>query len=98
MDYPLWDLAAKRAGLPVYALAARAAGRTLPAGPLRVRCYDTTLYFDDLHLDSEEEAAALIAQEAREGYERGHRAFQVKSGRVAGQRVHDEGTGVQAVW
>ena len=83
LDYPLWDLAAKRAGLPVYALAAQVAGRTLPAGRLRVRCYDTTLYFDDLHLESNGEAAALIAQEAREGYERSHRAFKVKIGRGA---------------
>ena len=83
LDYPLWDLAAKRAGLPVYALAAQVAGRTLPAGRLRVRCYDTTLYFDDLHLESNDEAAALIAQEAREGYERSHRAFKVKIGRGA---------------
>src|SRR5687767_5899867 len=92
LDYPLWDLAAKRSGLPVYALAAQAAGRTLPAGPLRVRCYDTTLYFDDLHLDSNEEAAALIAQEAREGYERGHRAFKVKIGRGARHMELEKGT------
>src|SRR5688572_1815345 len=92
LDYPLWDLAARRAGVPVYALAARAVGRALPAGPLRVRCYDTTLYVDDLHLDSDEEAAALIAQEAREGYERGHRAFKVKTGRGARHMELEKGT------
>ena len=92
LDYPLWDLAAKRAGLPVYALAAKVVGRALPEGPLRVRCYDTTLYFDDLHLDSNEEAAALIAQEAREGYERGHRAFKVKIGRGARHMELEKGT------
>ncbi|HET7770419.1 MAG TPA: enolase C-terminal domain-like protein, partial [Chloroflexota bacterium] len=92
LDYPLWDLAAKRAGLPVYALAAKVVGRALPEGALRVRCYDTTLYFDDLHLDSNEEAAALIAQEAREGYERGHRAFKVKIGRGARHMELEKGT------
>ena len=92
LDYPLWDLAAKRAGLPVYALAAKVVGRALPEGALRVRCYDTTLYFDDLHLESNEEAAALIAQEAREGYERGHRAFKVKIGRGARHMELEKGT------
>ncbi len=81
-EYPLWDLAAKRAGLPVYALAARLAGATAD-GPLRAPCYDTSLYFDDLHLASDEEAAALLAAEAREGYDRGHRAFKIKVGRGA---------------
>ena len=82
LEFPLWDLAGKRAGAPVYALAAATAGAT-PATPFRVRCYDTSLYFDDLHLDSEQEAAALIAAEAREGYARGHRAFKIKVGRGA---------------
>jgi L-rhamnonate dehydratase len=36
-----------------------------------------SLYFDDLHLASDEEAAALLAAEAREGYGRGHRAFKM---------------------
>jgi L-rhamnonate dehydratase len=78
-EYPLWDLVARRDGQPVYALAARLTGA---AGPVsdRVPCYDTSLYIDDLELDSDEEAAALIAAEAREGYERGHRAFKIKVG------------------
>ena len=70
LEFSLWDLAGKRAGEPVYALAAATVEAT-PATPFRVRCYDTSLYFDDLHLDSEQEAAALIAAEAREGYARG---------------------------
>jgi L-rhamnonate dehydratase len=92
MEYPLWDLMAKRAGTPVYALAAAAAGKTAPAGPFRVPCYDTSLYIDDLHLDSNEAAAALIASEAREGYERGHRAFKIKVGRGARHLPLEKGT------
>src|SRR5690242_2539305 len=42
-DFPLWDLAARRAGRPVYELA----GIPPPSTPLRVPCYDTSLYFDD---------------------------------------------------
>jgi L-alanine-DL-glutamate epimerase-like enolase superfamily enzyme len=90
-DYPLWDLAGKRAGLPVYALAALANGRTAGV-PNRAPCYDTSLYFDDLHLDSVEDAARLLADEAREGYERGHRAFKIKVGRGARHLHLEEGT------
>jgi len=80
-DVPLWDLAGVRVGEPVYALAARVNGKSAPSVPFRVRCYDTSLYFDDLHLSDETEATALIAAEAHEGYARGHRAFKVKVGR-----------------
>lgn len=91
-DYPLWDLQARRTGQPVYALAARATGRPVPAAPPRVRCYDTSLYIDDLHLTSLEAAAALIAAEAREGYARGHRNAKIKVGRGARFLPLEEGT------
>src|SRR5439155_17812171 len=58
----------------------------------RAPCYDTSLYFDDLHLTSTAEAAQLIASEAREGYERGHRAFKIKVGRGARHLPLEEGT------
>ena len=90
-DYPLWDLMAKRANMPVYQLAATVNG-TQPPVPYRVPCYDTSLYFDDLHLDADDEAAALIADEAREGYARGHRAFKIKVGRGARYLPLDRGT------
>lgn len=91
-DVPLWDLAGVRAAMPVYALAARATGRPTPNAPFRVRCYDTSLYFDDLHLSNDPAAAALIAQEAREGFARGHRAFKIKVGRGARWMLTDDGT------
>ena len=90
-EYPLWDLVGQRAGLPVYALAAAMAGAS-PARPYRAPCYDTSLYFDDLHLTDDDAAAALIAGEAREGYERGHRAFKVKVGRGARHLPLEVGT------
>jgi L-alanine-DL-glutamate epimerase-like enolase superfamily enzyme len=90
-EYPLWDLAGNLAGLPVYALAAALADAT-PADPFLVRCYDTSLYFDDLHLASDEAAAALLADEAAAGYARGHRAFKVKVGRGARHMPLDAGT------
>jgi L-alanine-DL-glutamate epimerase-like enolase superfamily enzyme len=90
-EYPLWDLAGRRAGLPVYELAAAQAGRSSPA-QLQVPCYDTSLYFDDLHLEGLDEAVALIASEARSGYERGHRAFKIKVGRGARWMALEDGT------
>ncbi len=90
-EYPLWDLMGQRAGKPVYALAAAVTGAPVPTPP-HVPCYDTSLYFDDLHLASDDAAAALIAQEARDGYARGHRAFKIKVGRGARYLPFAEGT------
>lgn len=90
-EFPLWDLMGQRMEQPVYKLAADVVGATVPES-LRVPCYDTSLYFDDLHLDSTEEAAALIAQEAADGYALGHRAFKIKVGRGARHLPPHEGT------
>jgi L-alanine-DL-glutamate epimerase-like enolase superfamily enzyme len=90
-EYPLWDLISKRAGQPVYALAAQVVGRPVPV-TLRAPCYDTSLYIDDLHLASTEDAAQLIAGEARTGYAQGHRAFKLKVGRGARHMPLLEGT------
>ncbi|MBM4460466.1 MAG: mandelate racemase [Chloroflexi bacterium] len=90
-DYPLWDLIGKRRDLPVYALLAAAAGRAV-VEPFAMPCYDTSLYFDDLHLADNAAAADLLAQEAREGYARGHRHFKIKVGRGARHLPLEAGT------
>jgi len=90
-DFPLWDLMAKRAALPVYALAARFVGKPV-AEQFTVPCYDTSLYFDDLHLGDHDAAAALIAEEARQGYARNHRHFKIKVGRGARHMALAAGT------
>ena len=92
IEFALWDLAAKRAGEPVWALAADLVGAPRPAAPLSVRAYDTSLYIDDLHLVDDAAAADLIASEARQGYERGHRSFKIKVGRGALHMPLEEGT------
>lgn len=94
LEYPLFDLVARRAGRPVYALLAEMAGRAAggPGSPFSVPCYDTSLYIDDLDLEEDAAGAALIAAEAREGYERGHRAFKIKVGRGAKQMPLEAGT------
>jgi L-alanine-DL-glutamate epimerase-like enolase superfamily enzyme len=81
VEFALWDVLGAQASKPVYKLIARA-GLNIQ-GPLRVPCYDTSLYFDDLHLDDEAEAAELMAEEARAGQMRGHCAFKLKVGRGA---------------
>ncbi len=90
IEFPLWDLQAKRTGVPVHRLIAP--DTSAPPGARRVPCYDTSLYIDDLHVGSHEEAAALIATEAMEGWHRGHRAFKIKVGRGARHMPLDEGT------
>jgi L-alanine-DL-glutamate epimerase-like enolase superfamily enzyme len=81
VEYAIWDLVGKRAGEPVYALAAQILGRPRPADGSKVRCYDTSLYIDDLDCPDEASAAALIAEEAMQGWGRGHRNFKIKIGR-----------------
>jgi L-alanine-DL-glutamate epimerase-like enolase superfamily enzyme len=70
---------------------ARFAGSDAPREAPIVRCYDTSLYFDDLHLEGHEAGAALIADEARQGWDRGHRAFKMKVGRGARHMPTDAG-------
>lgn len=90
IEFPLWDLAGKRRQLPVHQLLAP--DRTGDVGPLRVPCYDTSLYIDDLHLASDADAADLIAAEAAEGLAAGHRAFKLKLGRGARHMPLEAGT------
>ena len=86
VELPLLDTAARTAGVPVD----RFLGGT--RSDRRVRTYDTSLYFDDLHLGDDAEAADLIANEARAGWEAGHRAFKIKVGRGARHMGMEAGT------
>ena len=88
-EFPLWDLLGNRLGKPVYQIVSR---NEVPSEPFRAPCYDTSLYIDDLHLDSDDEAAALIAEEARFGYENNHRSFKIKVGRGARHMPVESGT------
>jgi L-rhamnonate dehydratase len=80
LEYAILDLAGKLAKKPVYALLG---GEPGVDGIFCVPCYDTSLYLDDLHLEDDDAAAALMASEAMEGYGRGHRAFKIKVARGA---------------
>ena len=77
MEYPLWDLVGQLEQKPVYEMLSN------ENGDFKVRCYDTSLYIDDLHIEDNKEAATLIASEALEGKARGHNAYKIKVGRGA---------------
>ncbi|MBI1279867.1 MAG: mandelate racemase [Anaerolineaceae bacterium] len=89
INFPLWDALGQRMNQPVYQLV----GKQIDANqPFTVPCYDTSLYFDDLHLTDDKAAVELIVSEAQAGYERGHRAFKIKVGRGALHMPLVEGT------
>ncbi len=82
LDYPLWDLAARRAGVPVYQLVFDSlSGTSRATSRPEVDCYDTSFYFDELEPVGDE--PQRLAEQAAASYERGHRAFKVKVGRGA---------------
>ncbi|WP_438347781.1 enolase C-terminal domain-like protein [Paenibacillus sp. FA6] len=86
IQFPLFEWLAIVRGIPVYQLLS---GQT---APLNVACYDTSLYFDDLHLRSEADAVKLLQEEAMQGYDKGFRGFKIKVGRGAMHMDLIEGT------
>ncbi|SDW03005.1 enolase C-terminal domain-like protein [Paenibacillus sp. CF384] len=90
LEYPILDWLGQRFGKPVYELEA---GTHFERGvPLIVPCYDTSLYFDDLHLPDESSAVALMQEQAKQGYDKGHRHFKIKVGRGGRHMPLWEGT------
>lgn len=75
LDIPLWDLAAKRAGKPLYQLLGARGSR-------EVEMYDGSIYIDDLDM-SDEEAVALYQNQVKSGQDYGFTNFKVKIGRGA---------------
>ncbi|HEV2294690.1 MAG TPA: enolase C-terminal domain-like protein [Tepidisphaeraceae bacterium] len=78
IEIPLLDWLGRATKRPVYQIV-----NPEVKAPFAVPCYDTSLYFDDLHLPDHDAAGALMAKEAAEGVAKGHRAFKVKIGRGA---------------
>lgn len=88
LEMPLYDLVGNLAGKPVYALLSDVA----PSQPLRVPCYDTSIYIDDLAQVDDVAAADMVAAEAADSWASGHRAIKVKVGRGARHMPLMEGT------
>ncbi|MFB9278714.1 enolase C-terminal domain-like protein [Cohnella cellulosilytica] len=89
IEYPLMDWFGNVQGKPVYSLIARNEEREQL---LKLPCYDTSLYFDDLHLLEELAAVELMMAEAAEGKAQGHINFKIKVGRGARYMPLIEGT------
>ncbi|WP_336789976.1 enolase C-terminal domain-like protein [Paenibacillus sp. MMO-177] len=90
LEYPILDWLGRRLNTPVYELVS--AANRAPGTPLVVPCYDTSLYFDDLHLPNERDAVALLKEEAEQGFSKGHRNFKIKVGRGGRHMPLLEGT------
>lgn len=88
LQFPLFDWLGQALGKPVYELLAGSRDGV----PLTVPCYDTSLYFDDLHLSSDADAVKLLQEEAMEGYAEGFRGFKIKVGRGAMHMELQQGT------
>jgi L-alanine-DL-glutamate epimerase-like enolase superfamily enzyme len=81
LEFPLLDWLGRFFHQPVYRLAAREPERV--KADFSVPVYDTTIYFDELHLQEDKAAVDFILGEAAGGLERGHRHFKIKIGRGA---------------
>lgn len=90
LEYPILDWIGRRKRLPVYELVS--AVKRNAGTPLVVPCYDTSLYFDDLHLKDDRDAVELLKEEAAQGYAKGHRNFKIKVGRGGRHMPLWEGT------
>ncbi|WP_240633484.1 enolase C-terminal domain-like protein [Paenibacillus montanisoli] len=88
LEYPILDWLGRRQNAPVYKLIAD----SNRVSPLVVPCYDTSLYFDDLHLQNDRDAVALMKEEAAQGMSKGHRNFKIKVGRGGRHMPLWEGT------
>ncbi len=82
-DLPLWDLAARLAGVPLYRLLGAAGSRQVPV-------YDGSIYIDDVGA-TDDEAVAIYREEVRVGQAHGHRHFKIKVGRGAYWMPMEEG-------
>lgn len=74
-DFPLWDLAGRALGKPVWKLLGA-------RGPHRVPMYDGSIYIEEIHSQTgEDRGLEPVLEGVRAGLERGFRAFKVKIGR-----------------
>ncbi|KKI88922.1 hypothetical protein WQ54_28795 [Bacillus sp. SA1-12] len=87
IEFPLLDWLGKKQKKPVYKLFLGDIDNKIS-----VPCYDTSLYFDDLHIENDVDAVELIQSEALAGKAMGHRAFKIKVGRGAMHMPLDKGT------
>jgi L-alanine-DL-glutamate epimerase-like enolase superfamily enzyme len=79
LEFPLLDWLGQFFHKPVYELVTKKFSG--PAAEFSVPVYDTTIYFDELHIKDDTEAVAFILDEVSQGMDRGFRDFKIKAGR-----------------
>jgi L-alanine-DL-glutamate epimerase-like enolase superfamily enzyme len=79
LEFPILDWLGHRFHKPVYQLAAKNPEKVKQS--FSAPCYDTTIYFDELHIKDDKEAVAFILDEVSQGLARGHKNFKIKIGR-----------------
>ncbi len=84
IDLPLWDLAARCEGVPLYQLLGARGSR-------EVELYDGSIYIDDLGV-SDDKARRIFHEEVRTGHDYGYSNFKIKIGRGARWMPVREGT------
>jgi L-rhamnonate dehydratase len=90
IEYPLIDWLGKLNGMPVYQMLQGSSNTSKPE-LIKVPCYDSTLYFDDFHLQDHSEAVHFMQKQAQEGMDAGQRNFKIKVGRGGRWMPHKEG-------
>lgn len=86
LEFPLLDWLGVAMQKPVYEIISKE-----KITDLKVPCYDTSIYFNDLDCKSDEEAVNLVQSYVKEGLQQGHRAFKLKVGRGAMHMPVDKG-------
>ena len=79
LEFPLLDWLGHFFKKPVYALAANNPNKI--KNGLSVPVYDTSIYFDEFHIEDNKEAVQFIVDEVSQGLGRGHCNFKIKIGR-----------------
>ena len=90
IEYPVLDWYGRTRGVPIYALFSM--DHVYLNTILQVPCYETTLYFDELHIKDERKAVEFMQMRALEGWQKGFRAFKIKVGRGARHMSMTSGT------
>ena len=80
LEFPLLDWLGHITNKPVYELVAKNPA-ALTGDGYAAPVYDTSIYFDELHIDDDKEAVNFILEEVKQGMAGGHANFKIKIGR-----------------
>jgi L-alanine-DL-glutamate epimerase-like enolase superfamily enzyme len=89
LEFPLLDWLGHFFHKPVYELVAKTHDEV--KNGFSVPVYDTTIYFDELHIQDNKQAVDYILSEVSQGMDRGFRDFKIKIGRCGMWMDVDDG-------